>query len=213
MTKSRIFLFLIFLSTFVLPVWAQVQTPIRPNFPECESPQGLLKVDYPEGIHGVPGDSTTYTGSDTVYNLSEETLTQCFCSTNGNGIQTNWWKISSLTLEEVQILQGLGWVYVPNGAEWGLQEAPYMTYSSEYICKENPKKRTGGEVNDDPPSKDKKKHKDSNGEVLGASTYIYGDILGLASTGNTKELAILASAGVGFLYAAIKILSKKSTRV
>ena len=81
------------------------------------------------------GDGTQYTGSDIVYQLDSGNLAQCFCSTNGEGIQTNWWKDSSLTAEEHQILINSGWIYVPNGALWGLEETQYMTFNSNFSCK------------------------------------------------------------------------------
>ena len=80
------------------------------------------------------GSTATYTGSDKVYTLDENTTTQCFCAEDGQGIQTNWWKISSLTSDELKILENSGWLYVANGALWGLVEAPYMAINSNYTC-------------------------------------------------------------------------------
>ena len=105
-----------------------------PNFPSCSNPQGTVKVSYNEGAHGIVGDSASYTGKDTVYQLDSGNLQQCFCSVNGQGIQTNWWRDSSLTSEERQILINSGWNYVPNGALWGLEGTPYFAKNSNYSC-------------------------------------------------------------------------------
>ena len=76
-----------------------------PSFPVCTSPQGDIKVSYSEGTHGIVGSTETYTGRDAVYTLSQDTLTQCFCSTDGNGIQTNWWNAFSLSEDQVNTLK------------------------------------------------------------------------------------------------------------
>lgn len=144
-----------------------------PSFSSCVNPQGTLKVSYSEGTHGAPGDTNTYTGSDSVYTLSSDTLVQCLCTDNGQGIQTNWWKVSSLTQDEIAILISQGWTQVPDGSAWGLDSAPYLIQNSSFACGGG----TGGP------------------EVLGAST---GDVLGLATTGNTLFILSVILAGVTF---------------
>lgn len=133
-----------------------------PSFPACTSIQGILKVSYPSGIHGIVGSTATYTGSDKVYNLDETTKTQCFCAQDGQGIQTNWWKISSLTDDQRKILENEGWNYIANGALWGLDESAYMAVNSNYTC----------------------------GGVGGAEQSMAGSVLGeaLAGTGNSLQL-------------------------
>jgi len=105
-----------------------------PNFPTCSNPSGTLIVNYDNGTHGIPGSSESYVGSDKVYSLGEGNHTQCFCSVAGSGIQTNWWKISSLDQEQIQTLKNLGWHFIPDGSAWGLQEGAYMAYNSAYAC-------------------------------------------------------------------------------
>ncbi len=106
-----------------------------PTFPDCTSPQGDLKVYYESGDHGIPGNTNHFQGSDSVYRLSDIALLQCFCATDGSGIQTNWWKFSSLSQEEIDILKRQGWTYIPSGSLWGLDDVPYLTISENYLCK------------------------------------------------------------------------------
>ena len=92
-TILGLFLFTFLQLSVVSPVFA-ISTP---SFPSCANPQGVVRASYSEGVHGIVGSSATYTGSDAVYTLSDDTVTQCFCSVDGAGIQTNWWKASSLS--------------------------------------------------------------------------------------------------------------------
>lgn len=214
MTKIGRYIITIVLLLAATSVAFAQESIIRPSFPTCTAPQGEMKVDYPEGTHGIPGDAGNYTGRDTVYTLSEDTLAQCFCSSNGNGIQTNWWKISSLSFDEVEILRKEGWVYIPNGAVWGLKEDPYMALSSPYAC--GPKKEDKDENDDDDDDDDNNSNDndDSEGDVLGAYTTRIGglgDVLGLASTGNTSQLVLLAILSTVFLSATV-LLFKNSTK-
>lgn len=172
-----------------------------PTFPSCTNPQGVVKVSYSEGIHGIPGDSRTYTGRDTVYTLTEDTLTQCFCSEDDEGIQTNWWKISSLSFDEIDYLKNLGWIYIPNGSDWGLKNAPYMAKNSTYSCKED-------------RHKDESDNNDDEGEVLGmqlgAGMYEpVGEVLGLASTGDAPIVWALGISATLFTIAGIYTLTVK----
>lgn len=114
----------------VKPAWA-VSTP---SFPACTFPTGTLKVHYDEGTHGIPGDMTEHSGRDDVYQVNDQILYQCFCADDGSGIQTNWWKASSLTQADIDYLKYLGWVYIPNGSLWGLTGDPYMARSNTYDC-------------------------------------------------------------------------------
>ncbi len=142
-----------------------------PSFPACANPQGSLKVSYSEGVHGIVGSGATYTGKDTVYTLSDSTTTQCFCGADGNGIQTNWWKASSLTESEINILKADGWHYVPTGSLWGLAVDPYLAKNISYSCNSS---------------------SSSSGSVQGSSTTQDldtgtggGEVLGLAATGDS----------------------------
>ncbi len=167
------------LSAFFLFVLAPTQVKaaqIQPSdFPVCANPQGSVKSQYASGTHGIPGSFATYLGRDAVYQLSKDKLTQCFCAVDGSGIQTNWLKASGLSDEQINQYKDAGWIYIQNGANWGLEESPYLSYNSTYSCAGSV---TGG----------------TGGSVLGAST---NAVLGLASTGNMKIL--LAVTGIGLL--------------
>lgn len=134
-----------------------------PNFPSCTNPQGTLIVSYDSGIHGVVG-GTSYSGSDKVYKLDEESLTQCLCTVDGQGIQTNWWKASSLDETQVNILKNGGWIYVPTGSVWGLDQDSYMAINSKYSCTSS----------------------DNIGGSNISNNTTLGQVLGLAFTGNAK---------------------------
>lgn len=145
-----------------------------PTFPACANPKGKIVATYDSGTHGVAGDTSSFTGKDTVYSLSEGTLTQCLCTNNGDGIQTNWWKVSSLTKEEKNILIKDGWILISDGSAWGLEAAPYLAKNSSYVC-------IGTNTSDSGSRNSNIKSDKKDGAVLGIST---GEVLGLASTGN-----------------------------
>jgi len=105
-----------------------------PSFPACTFPTGVHKVHYDEGTHGIPGDMSEHLGTDDVYEVNDQILYQCFCTPDGNGIQTNWWKVSSLSQTDIDYLKRLGWVYIPDGSLWGLSSDPYMALSNAYDC-------------------------------------------------------------------------------
>lgn len=147
-----------------------------PTFPSCVNPQGTLKTSYDSGTHGVPGNTSTFTGKDSVYTLSNDTLMQCLCADNGQGVQTNWWKVSNLTTDEVAVLVSQGWTQIPDGSAWGLEATPYLAKNSNFACFPG----TGGP------------------EVLGASTS-NSDVLGLATTGNAAFILSVILAGITFL--------------
>lgn len=158
-----------------------------PSFPICLNPQGTIKASYSSGTHGIVGDSKEYKGSDSVYQLSDDTFTQCFCAEDGSGIQTNWWNVSGLSDPEIQVLKNLGWQYVPSGALWGLENASYVAQNSSYSCKGISDRTAGSSA-----SSDSGRGGTDGGSVLAAAT----SILGLAQTGNISFIYSLF--GVGF---------------
>lgn len=175
---------IIFLALFIeSPVFA-VTTP---NFPSCASPQGVIQIKHTSGSHGVAGDPSTYAGEDTVYRLSNDTLKQCLCTDDGEGIQTNWWKVTSLTDDQIEILKREGWFYVPNGALWGLENAPYMAKHAEYGCLGH---RTGSTI------------------VLSASEKLGSAVL--AATGGLTLFYIFTSLGI--LLLSISLYGKRRTQ-
>jgi len=129
---ATLFSFILFLALFVPYSFA---VPTSPEFTSCVNPQGEVKADYSSGTHGVPGKTNSYQGSDTVYKISGDTLTQCLCTVDGEGIQTNWWKVSSLTSQEIETFKTQGWIFVPDGTSWGLDPAAYLAKNSSYSCR------------------------------------------------------------------------------
>ena len=175
------------LSLFYRTPVVQAVTP--PDFPACANPQGTLKVSYEDGVHGIAGNTAEYKGSDSVYQISDTTWLQCFCSQDGEGIQTNWWKVSSLIEEDIQVLKNQGWSFIPSGALWGLDDEPYMANNSPYAC-------NGGSSD--------------SGQILASAASITDSVLGLASTGNISLIYGLASVGAGSLF--LGILARKRRR-
>jgi len=161
-----------------------VQAVTAPNFPSCPNPGGELKAEYNEGNHGIPGKLGDQTGSDAVYSSGENNI-QCFCSTDNQGVQTNWWKISSLSQSQIDELKNSGWIYIANGAVWGLDETPYMAFNSNYTCGS----AIGGEVQGA-----------RTGQVLGTST--------LPATGNWGILGLL-TLGLSLLLVGTKMKKRK----
>ncbi len=130
--KGFLALFLVLLSVAAL-VSPALAVDV-PGFPVCPSSSGTLISSYDSGIHGIVGDMSEHSGSDQVFQINADQLQQCFCSIQGQGIQTNWWKVSELTEQQLQTLQNLGWYFVPNGALWGLQDSPYVAQNSSFSC-------------------------------------------------------------------------------
>lgn len=178
--KSLAWCFILVIS-FWFSVFSQAQAYQVPQFTSCINPQGQIKVNYDNGTHGIAGNTSSFEGKDTVYSLSGDALTQCFCSSDGKGIQTNWWKVSSLTEDEINLLRSQGWIFVPNGALWGLENTPYLAFNSEYICKSS----EGFTPTTDIPGPG-----GGGGSILGITT---GSVLGLASTGNIKFIITILS--------------------
>ena len=177
-----------------LSIFAATATPSQaveaPSFPSCASPRGEVRVQYSDGTHGIVGSTSTYVGSDAVYTVTDDTILQCFCSVDGTGIQTNWWKASSLSDEQVNVLKSEGWFYVPAGNLWGLEEAPYVAKNSSYSCLPSPSQSPTPAPSSSSSSSNSSASSSSgsNGSVGGSST---GSVLGLATTGNA--LAIIVS--------------------
>lgn len=165
----------------------------KPSFPACANPQGTTKVSYADGTHGIVGSTATYTGKDAVYTLSDDTVTQCFCSADGVGIQTNWWKASSLTEEEINILKSEGWFYIPAGNLWGLDQAPYVAQNISYSCLPGSSSSSSSSSNNS-SSQD-------NGTGGGDPE---GSVLGLAATGNIATVYAAFILATTFLFLGLR---------
>ena len=169
------------------------------NFPSCTNPQGELIASYDTGIHGVVGHSEAYSGSDRVYLLDNGNYLQCLCTESGNGVQTNWWKVSSLTEDEITTLKNLGWHYIPSGEPWGLAASSYMAQNVEYSCKSS---SNGGGGNGSGSASD-----GTGGQILASAASTSSDVLGLAATGNIKLIYTLLL--LGFVSVGLRIALKR----
>lgn len=184
-----------------------VSAVTTPTFPSCINPQGTQKVSYFQGTHGVVGNSSNFTGRDSVYSVSGDTLLQCLCADNGQGVQTNWWKVSSLTQDQINILVSQGWILVPDGSAWGLESAPYLAQNSSFSC---PGQQGGGSNGGGPGDGLSDGRSDGRGgTALGASI---GNVLGLASTGNVLFILSMIVTGILLIGAGI-IFDKKKKQV
>lgn len=176
--KYRIILIVFYLLAFLSVFVPKTQAVTSPTFPSCTNPSGIIKSEYSQGIHGIAGKTDEYSGSDSVYTLTEGTHTQCFCAEDGDGIQTNWWKVSSLSEDEIKVLKSEGWVYIPNGALWGYENEPYMAKNSDYACQGGPR--------------------------IGGVEAGFGEVLGLASTGNI--VLVYAVGAIGLIAIILSLL-------
>ena len=204
MIKTYLYTNLITFFIVFIAVAYSINATATPTFPSCLNPQGELKVQHLNGIHGVPGDVTTYSGHDSVYQLTQDTVTQCLCPVNGNGIQTDWWNIKNLTQEEIDSYVNNGWIFVPSGSVWGLEADPYLAKNSSYSCIGG--KGGGGTSNSSSSSSSSSSNTSSSGgqgggEISSTST----QILSLASTGNILTVYLLFIIGISLLISGIYI--------
>ncbi len=184
-----------------------IDTPDEPTYPSCLDAQGQIKVVHYNGKHGIPGDSKEYYGTDQVNILSNSTLVQCYCPDKGSeGVQTNWWQADDMSESEIETLIKMGWVYIPNGKAWGLNEGAYLAKNTPYACK-----GTGGP--EDPKDRDSKD--DPNDKHDAPKTKVSGDVLGLMYlpfTGNEPYIAgffILGTASLGLAVFTLKFGKSK----
>lgn len=177
--KKRIVIF-----TLLAIVYAMVLVPAdaatTPSFPSCLNPQGTPIASYAEGVHGIPGRSETYNGADTVYKVTDETLIQCFCPEDGDGIQTNWMKASNLSEGEIESYKAAGWIYIPDGSAWGLDQGAYLAKNNNYSCR--------GGIGGANSSRKHRSSKKSTSSPSSAGAAVLGQVLGLASTGSLESL-------------------------
>ncbi len=114
-------------------------------FKNCPNPEGTLVVSYPEGWHWIVGEENLKWGSDSVYDIGNGNYVQCYCPKNqhknnslnsSQGIQTNWLKESNITPEQKDFLILRDWIYIQNGAEFGLLAESYLAKNSHFFCNE-----------------------------------------------------------------------------
>lgn len=205
-----------FLVSLVIILFSQFGTVLAydlPIFTSCVNPLGEIKASYDSGVHGIAGMSNSFSGKDTVYKLSDNALTQCFCPENGAGIQTNWLKASNLTESDIKVLVSRGWIYIPNGSLWGLDKDPYLALNSDFSCKSS--SGGGGGTSSSGGSSSSSSSNNSGGGSGGVGGVAggVGQVLGLASTGNTVfMLGVALTSGLSLLSGLIiKLRVKKSS--
>ncbi len=184
-------------TTFLLSSTSFAHAIEIPSFPSCVSPAGTLRVEYSNGTHGIVGSSATYVGSDKVYQLTPTTLAQCFCGSDGVGIQTNWWNASSLSENQIEILKSEGWHYVPAGNLWGLDATPYVAQNLSYSCLPT--------SSSNPQSSSSPTNSSSGGDGQGGGSQQSGSVLGLAATGDSLLLAMLAILSFILIFVGLKL--------
>ena len=138
------------------------------DFGSCLNPKVAASQVNTGNNHGVVGYSTVFSGTDSIYSLSDDNVLQCLCPENGAGIQTMWLKASGLSESEILSLQTQGWIAVPTGSVWGLAQDPYLAKNRDYSCIRG---KGGGSTSSSSSSEQR-----ANG--------IGGGVLGLATRGN-----------------------------
>ncbi len=181
---------------------------VTPPIFSCQSPVGATIADFNQGTHGIAGDSATYTGSDRVYQVDSNHVVQCFCpSDSNNGIQSNWVKLTDSSEETINYYQKLGWIYVPSGLAWGLDDSPYIVANQSYSCHGDAGGYTPGDSGSSSSNSNSgsssNSNSGSNSNVIGdlGAYHPVGDILGastLAATGNDRMILLYAFLGIAF---------------
>lgn len=161
-----------------------------PNFGSCLNPQVAASQVNTGANHGVAGQSSAYSGTDTIYSLQDGNVLQCLCPVEGSGIETEWMKISGISQEELNSFQSQGWIYIPTGAAWGLEDVPYLAKNSDYSCK--------GSNQSTSSNSNSGNNGQSTATVVSASTQ--QGVLGLASTGTALPIYALIFAGFVSLF-------------
>lgn len=112
------------------------EPPVEPpSFPSCldqTDPGDWAHYDY--GWHQIVADGLLE-GADDVYSLEDGKFLQCFCSVDGQGIETLWWEAAGLTQDQIDNLISQGWHFL-NGAQWNLKDTLYLAKNVEYVCTE-----------------------------------------------------------------------------
>lgn len=111
-----------------LPVYANAV----PDFGTCVNPQWSQTQVNTGSNHGVINVGS-FAGTDTIYQSNGNVL-QCLCTDSGEGYQTNWLKVSDYSNAQIDELKAQGWMYVPYGKDWGLDNAPYLAKNETYTC-------------------------------------------------------------------------------
>jgi hypothetical protein len=181
---------LLTLAIFTTSMVSPAHATSLPSFPSCVNPQGTVIASYNDGVHGIAGQSAEYRGKDDVYALvGNDQVMQCFCPENGNGIQTNWLKVSDYTEETITDLKNEGWIYIADGSAWGLDGTSYIAKNSDYSCK------TSSNTSNTTSSSNTSTSSSPSSSSPSSSSNSIGEVLSLASTGNIAFLYALVTLG------------------
>ncbi len=109
--------------------------PTPPAFPSCLDQEGIGDyTHYDYGWHQIVGNGLVE-GEDDVYSLEDGNFLQCFCSVDGDGIETIWWRIDGMEQSVIDQFLSQGW-HLENGSQWNLGDYTYLAKNVEYVCKE-----------------------------------------------------------------------------
>lgn len=133
MSKKILFSLIVLPIVYFFLAAKPVEAFATPDFGSCLNPQGSLSVEWASGNHGVIGRGD-YTGDDKVYIINSNQVLQCLCADNGQGVQTNWLSTSGMSAYDISVLEHQGWIYVPEGSDWGLNHTSYLAQNIDYTC-------------------------------------------------------------------------------
>ena len=176
-------------ATVLLTVVSPVSATQTPEFTSCLTPTGSVVANYSDGTHGIVGLGSRI-GQDKVYLLESGNTMQCFCGSDGSGIQTNWMKLGEISQDQIKVYESQGWIFVPSGSAWGLSDVPYLAKNISYACSSSTTNSGGGDGRTDGLSDGRS---DGRGSLVQSAR---GNAANLASTGNLLFIAEIFAAGV-----------------
>ncbi len=132
MNKKGLSLFGITATLYLSAAFPAYANP-TPSFGTCLNSQwSQIQVNAGDQKHGVVGIDSFY-GTDTIYESGGNAM-QCLCTDQGQGYQTNWMKAAAMSQSQIDNYKAQGWIYVPLGKEWGLDDSTYLAKNSSYTC-------------------------------------------------------------------------------
>jgi hypothetical protein len=162
-----------------------------PQFGSCVNPQWAQTQSNSGSNHGVVNIGT-FSGVDSIYSSGSNTM-QCLCADNGEGYQTNWLKASNYSNDQIDSLKAQGWIYVPEGKDWGLESGPYLAQNVTYtctVCTPTPTVTPTGTLTPTPTNVSGPTATPGPGATATPGTQVQG-----ASANNTSSNNVLASTG------------------
>lgn len=111
----------------------------------CPDVKGEVVAEYRNSWNWIVGFSPNQYGNDKVWHVGYDNYIQCFCPVKlagftplfTNGVKTVWLKQSNLTVDQITQRQSNSrWIYVANGADFGLKPEPYWALNDPWDCKD-----------------------------------------------------------------------------